>query len=123
MMNGGIMGIEIVTSAGQCSACKKVYTDELELQEFYEVAFFGGYASIFGDGAHVYGDFCQACIKRLLGEYLEVTQPKDPEELSYADIEEGLAIAELMRELDKEKPSLWQRFRAWVQRLADGMIR
>jgi len=111
-------------SPAQCSACGKTYTDTLELQEFYEVAFFGGYASIFGDGAHVYGDFCQACIKRLLGEYLEVTQPKELEELEYSG-DDDLTVEELANRIDAlfAHRSLWQRFRAWLQRLADGFIK
>ena len=113
----------ITTAAVTCSACGKTYTDELELQEFYEVAFFGGYASIFGDGAHVYGDFCQACIKRLLGEFLEITQPKYLEELSYSDISEALTFEELMQEMDKiKKPPILKRLKHLLQDIADRVI-
>ena len=113
----------ITTAAVTCSACGETYTDILELQEFYEVAFFGGYASVFGDGAHVYGDFCQACINRLLGEYLEVTQPKEPEELEYSG-DDDLTVDELVNRMDAlfAHRSLWRRFRVWLQRLADRWI-
>ena len=110
----------ITTAAVTCSACGETYTDILELQEFYEVAFFFGYSFFFGFCAHVYGDFCQACINRLLGEYLEVTQPKEPEELEYSG-DDDLTVDELVNRMDAlfAHRSLWRRFRVWLQRLAD----
>ena len=50
-------------TAVSCSVCKKRYPvdDEsagMELQEFHYINFVGGYASIFGDGAHMMGEIC-----------------------------------------------------------------
>lgn len=51
-----------------------------EWDERFTISFRGGYHSIFGDGNLIEGDFCQHCIKDLLGRYLRITQddPFDP---------------------------------------------
>lgn len=46
--------------------------DPFEFQEFVHIDFIGGYGSIFGDESWVQGDFCQHCIKELLGSYLRI---------------------------------------------------
>lgn len=46
--------------------------DYFEAEEFLRVDFVGGYGSVFGDEARVRGDFCQYCVKELLGEWLKV---------------------------------------------------
>lgn len=62
----------------KCDCCGDAYNfsenalDDFEFQELVKVDFVGGYGSVFGDGAHVCGVFCQRCIDRLLGEYLVV---------------------------------------------------
>ncbi len=53
-----------------CDICKKTYINSLDIQEFINIKFQGGYSSIFGDGAIMEGDFCQDCIKKLLGDFL-----------------------------------------------------
>ena len=66
--------ISVLETLG-CDRCKKSYSyDEtagvLEIQEFVHIEFVGGYHSVFGDGLGFSGDFCQHCIKELLGEFL-----------------------------------------------------
>lgn len=58
-----------------CDSCgKRVSTqdvdDMFELQEMLHIEFVGGYNSVFGDEVRVMGDFCQNCVKSLLGQYL-----------------------------------------------------
>ena len=59
-----------------CDCCGKTYScsvsdvDIFEVQEFLNINFIGGYSSIFGDGVRVSGNFCQECVKELLGKYL-----------------------------------------------------
>jgi len=56
-----------------CDVCKKEYNyekDILEVQEFLQVYFEGGYSSILGDGSKMQADICQYCVKKLLGKYL-----------------------------------------------------
>lgn len=53
-----------------CDCCNKSFDDPFELQEFVTIDFSGGYGSVFGDGVKVDGDFCQYCVKELLGKYL-----------------------------------------------------
>jgi len=67
-----------------CDCCKVLYYSEFyapdnynpnhfgELDEFLHVDFTGGYFSIFGDMSKVQGDFCQTCVKKLLGKFLTV---------------------------------------------------
>lgn len=50
-----------------------------EWEERVSIVFRGGYFSEFGDGSLVEGDFCQRCVKELLGPWLRVT-PDDPSE-------------------------------------------
>jgi len=57
-----------------CDRCnKKIICDEdiFEEQEMLHLNFVGGYESVFGDGTHVSGDFCQNCVKELLGPFLK----------------------------------------------------
>lgn len=37
-------------------------SDSVEWQERFVISFRAGFASVFGDGNHVAGDFCQACV-------------------------------------------------------------
>jgi len=63
-----------------CDKCNKTFklpVDEMEIQEFHHVNFIGGYESIFGDESTVGGDFCQRCLRDLLGKYLYVNGIKE----------------------------------------------
>jgi hypothetical protein len=47
--------------------------DDCELEEFLRVNFVAGYgATVFEDECKVRGDFCQYCVKELLGPWLTV---------------------------------------------------
>ena len=43
--------------------------DSWEWQEFYHIKFTGGYGSVFGDDFIIECDFCQHCLKELIGPY------------------------------------------------------
>jgi hypothetical protein len=53
-----------------CDKCHKDETDLMELQEWLNISFTGGYNSIFGDSEEYDLDLCQQCTKELLGAYL-----------------------------------------------------
>lgn len=55
-----------------CDRCKKEYEDIWELQEFHDVSFVAGYASLLGDGNRITCDLCQRCFKDLIGPYLKI---------------------------------------------------
>jgi antitoxin CcdA len=57
-----------------CDRCMLTATREtpFEFQEFVHIHFTGGYGSVFGDESFVEGDFCQHCVKELLGDYLRI---------------------------------------------------
>jgi len=56
-----------------CSVCgKDLLADEFEAQEVFSFNQTGGYSSVFGDGAEIYIDICQHCMKEKLGEYCTV---------------------------------------------------
>lgn len=57
-----------------CDCCKKVLSveDWIEMQEMLHWRMRGGYGSVFGDEANISLDLCQACTKKLLGEYVQV---------------------------------------------------
>ena len=52
-----------------CDRCKKVITDDFELQEIHSISFTGGYSSVFGDMNRVDCDLCQQCLYELIGEF------------------------------------------------------
>ena len=52
----------------KCDKCKKEYDDIMEIQEFVNVGFVGGFGSVFGDGTRVMADICQYCLKEMLGD-------------------------------------------------------
>jgi len=56
-----------------CDCCQKVFTDEMDTQEFLHIDEHGGYNSAIGDQTHYECDICSACVKKLLGEYLRIT--------------------------------------------------
>ena len=45
--------------------------DVVEFQEFHSIWVQGGYGSVFGDGSDVSVDFCQRCLKELIGLYIK----------------------------------------------------
>lgn len=58
-----------------CDKCKTQYSymdDSIEIQEFVHIRKIGGYGSVFGDGICYEGDFCQYCVKKLLGSYFNI---------------------------------------------------
>lgn len=59
----------------ECDRCKKQFTasDWIEWQEMVSIHSVGGYGSVFGDGATIELDLCQACFKLLCGEYITLT--------------------------------------------------
>jgi hypothetical protein len=58
-----------------CDCCKKIIpvNDWIEMQEMLRWRMTGGFGSVFGDGAKISLDLCQACTKRLLGEFIQVS--------------------------------------------------
>lgn len=68
-------------SSIECDCCGRIIDaeDVMELQEVVTINFIGGYNSIFGDMSHIHGDFCQYCIKKLLGDYLKEIDTQEGE--------------------------------------------
>ena len=63
-----------------CNKCKKELdplNDMMEYQEMLHIDFIGGFESVFGDENHLSADFCQNCVKEILGEYLEEITEKN----------------------------------------------
>jgi len=50
-----------------------------------QVRFRAGYASLFGDGNRVEGDFCDQCLYDLLGRYLRIVEPDPKDSRAYGD--------------------------------------
>lgn len=69
-MNLTTLEREVVESV-TCDKCGKVITpdDTVEWQELYSIQFTGGYGSVFGDESTIRADFCQQCLKELIGPY------------------------------------------------------
>lgn len=66
-----------------CDCCGRWIVDKEDIvdwQERFAVRFRGGAGSEFGAGSAVAGDFCQDCIRKLLGKYfrIEVDWPFAP---------------------------------------------
>jgi len=61
--------IKIVDSV-RCDRCGREDSDQMEMQEYLTVDFIGGYNSVFGDMEKYTGDFCQRCVKTMMGDYL-----------------------------------------------------
>jgi len=56
-----------------CDKCKRRIASDnmLEFQEVHGIEFYGGYSSVFGDGAHISLDFCDQCLLDLVRPYLK----------------------------------------------------
>jgi len=56
-----------------CDKCGGILTnkpeDELELQETYNISFYAGYTSVFGDQNYVSCSLCQHCLKEMIGDF------------------------------------------------------
>ncbi len=55
-----------------CDCCKKEFVDVLDIQEFLCIDVVGGFNSAIGDEVHYRCDLCSSCVKKLLGEYLQI---------------------------------------------------
>lgn len=68
-----------------CDRCGRVIRtdDHYEYQERISIDFMAGYGSVFGDGDRVRGDFCQHCVKAVLGRWLKVCTPDGSPEKTY----------------------------------------
>ena len=69
--------VTVKTPVWICDRCGLVMAQDAkdtEWEERFIISFRAGYASIFGDGNFVEGDFCQTCIKSLLGQWLRLTE-------------------------------------------------
>jgi hypothetical protein len=67
---------EVVASV-TCDMCGRQDSDPFETQEYLAVDFVGGYMSVFGDGDKYTGDFCQRCVKAVLGAYLKPVKERE----------------------------------------------
>jgi len=58
-----------------CDCCGEEFDAEMDcmaINEFLHIDFIAGYDTAFEDGDKVVGDFCSACVKKLLGKYLRI---------------------------------------------------
>ena len=58
-----------------CDCCKRKIVaseDPLGFQEIWSITKVGGYGSAFGDGSVLRIDLCDVCVKKLLGEYINI---------------------------------------------------
>ncbi len=75
-----IVETQMAISTLTCDRCGKIAgVDDLDLefQEYLKIDFEAGYASVFGDGNKVCAEFCQACVKEVLGPWLRVIEPEE----------------------------------------------
>jgi len=58
----------------RCGRCTPA-ADVMEIQEYLHIDFEAGFGSmVFPDISRVRGDFCQYCVKELLGDFLSVSE-------------------------------------------------
>lgn len=55
-----------------CDRCGRDLMDDDEKHECLSISYVAGYGSVFGDGKTVEGDFCQHCVKDVLGQWLTI---------------------------------------------------
>jgi hypothetical protein len=64
-----------------CDVCKKEFKNIPEnipeTQEFHQIRFTGGFASVFGDMSTFELDICQHCLKNKLGEYIREAESNE----------------------------------------------
>lgn len=70
-----------------CDICKKKYEDDMELQEFLNINFVGGYLSIFGDEESFECNICQYCLKEKLGDSIRKIKYTELSDKPYIEIE------------------------------------
>lgn len=56
----------------ECDVCNKLYEDPMEVQEFHNIKFMGGYSSIFGDMYEIECHICQHCLMGMIGDYYRI---------------------------------------------------
>ncbi len=70
--------IEIASQELEALACDRYgretkHSEAEELQEYLQIDYHAGFGSVvFPDESRITGDFCQYCVKELLGDYLTV---------------------------------------------------
>ena len=64
-------------SCDRCGLVMEQHAVDCEWQERLVASFRGGWGSVFGDGNLVQGDFCQNCIKEVLGPWLRTDQSQN----------------------------------------------
>lgn len=69
----------------KCDICKKTYDDEMELEEFLNIDFVGGYLSIFGDEENFECNICQYCLKEKLGDFIRKVEHPVSSDVPYIE--------------------------------------
>ena len=72
-----IQRIEEQVNSITCDKCGKTSNyskDVYQFQEHKTISVMGGYGSVFGDGDQLEVDFCQECLKEVIGKYLRPIQ-------------------------------------------------
>ena len=64
-----------------CDVCGKTITN-YEKGDVVSLDTIGGYDSVWGDGNRAELDICGDCFKEKLGEYVRITEPTWPKEVS-----------------------------------------
>ncbi len=79
---------KLICTCDRCGRIMEPDSGDCEWQERLIISFRAGYGSIFGDGNFVEGDFCQECIKAVLGKWLRITDD-DPFDSQHKPINEA----------------------------------
>lgn len=112
--------IDVVTTCDRCG--REMIPNDLdcEHQERLAVRFRAGYGSEFGDGNLVEGDFCQHCVKEVLGAWLRVTvdDPFEPHHRLAGEPRQAYQEYQLWEVLEAEE--LVQALREVLQKRKDG---
>lgn len=82
---------KLVCTCDRCGRAMEEDSGDCEWQERLIISFRAGYGSIFGDGNFVEGDFCQECIKDVLGKWLHITDD-DPFDSKHKPLNEASNI-------------------------------
>lgn len=99
-----VKAVALESLQSDCCGRRTEASEVDELQEYLRIDFQAGYGSkIFPDEDRVTGDFCQYCVKKLLGDFLTVQEGR-----TEADRIEAHLLKEGFRPMSEEEISYYK---------------